>query len=331
MKSLHQLLSDPRVKAASTAFRQQAKQVVDDVSELVRKWPKLSVGVGAAIVLGLWLVYFAPSGGMPQVEKKSRSVLPASVEKATLEVFESRFVRLGDSHFSIVVHYTPNVMKELGKMPFLGGSPDAKSPQAPVVTHMELVEIKGLRTEVSVETLKPSDHLNDVKWKGTLSVRGEVERRRSLRLTDWLREVVEKEAKTPVPWFEQPVTLENLNDSPTNQALPFGDMMGQMMQVFTGDLSGEIGRFIEGGEWGDWVECGNACYQSSHATVRGRDVKVVTTESPEAAFVEGPEITLLALYASNFFQIQSLIKDGAERVFLMKPNLSALRQAKLLE
>jgi hypothetical protein len=331
MKIIQDLLSHPRLKGAIRSLRQQANQVGIDVRELIRDRPKLSAGLAAVILLSLWWAYVSGSGGMPLVDRKSRSALPTSVNQAVLKVFDSRFVELGGSYFTIAVHYTPNVMKELGKIPFLGGSPEAKAPQAPVVAYAELIELKGLRTEVTVETLKASDHLNKVKWKGTLSVRGQVERRRSLRLTDWLRTVVENDPKTPVPWFDQHVTLENLDDQQANQIKPLGDRFGEMMKLFTGDLTAELTQYLEGGEWGDWVECGNACYQSSHATLRDDAVTVVTTESPDAAFVAGPEITLLALYASNLFQIQALAQSDSSQVFLIKPNLSALRQAKLLK
>jgi len=331
MKTIHNLLSHPRLKVAICYLRQQTNQIAIEVRELIRDRPKLSAGLAVFILLGLWWAYGGSSGGMPLVDKKSRSALPIAVNQAVHKVFESRFVELGDSHFTIAVHYTPNVMKALGKIPLLGGSPETKGPQAPVVAYAELIELKGLRTEVTVETLKTSDHLNKVKWKGTLSVRGQVERRRALRLTDWLRTVIENDPRTPVPWFDQQVTLEILDDQQANQVKPLGDMFGEMMKLFTGDLTSELTQYIEGSEWGDWVECGNACYQSSHATLRDNAVTVLTTESPDAAFVAGPEITLLALYASNMFQIQALAQSDSSKVFLIKPNLSALRQAKLLK
>lgn len=313
------------------------------VLPFARKHPKVAlysvIGVGSAMFAGL-----GGADGMPGVAKADRKSLPAAVEESAREVFDSRFVKYGDSHFSVRVVCVPNIAGEMSKIPLFGGT-GASRTDAPMLTYMELIEIRNLRTEVRSDKLTKSDELNDVKWKGQLMVRGEVERRRQLDLTDWAGKILRKEAP-PVPWIATNIAFEkgSFIDKKEMEELMKGKAkdkqidplalqqgMGDMMKMFTGlDLSEEAMKWLKGGNWGDWIECEQRSYQTSDIQLRGETARITTLESLELAMEGQPEVTLFALHAGNFFQIMSL-DDTQEISFLVKPDLKALRKAGLLK
>lgn len=308
-----------------------------------RKHPKIAflgvIGVGSAMFADI-----GGADGMPGLAKADRKALPAPVEEAAREVFDGRFVKHGDSHYSVRVVCVPNIAAEMSKIPLLGGDGKSRT-KAPMLTYMELIEIKNLRTEVRSDKLTKSDELNDVRWKGQLMVRGEVERRRQLDLSPWAERILRKETPS-VPWLGTNIAFEKGSfidkkemDDLMNGKAKDGDFdalamqqgLGAMMNLFTGvDFSEEAMKWLKGGNWGDWIECDKRSYQTSDIQLRGETARITTLESPELAFDGKPEVTLFALHAGNFFQVMSL-EDTQEISFLVKPDIKALRKAGLLK
>lgn len=308
-----------------------------------RSHPKIAfytaLGLGSAIFAGI-----GGADGMPGVAKSARKDLPAPVEEAAREVFDGRFVKHGDSYYSIRVVCVPNVVGELAKIPLWGGNGVSRT-KAPMLTHMELIEIKNLRTEIRSDKLTKSDQLNDVKWKGQLMVKGEVERRRQLDLTGWAEQIIRKEAP-PMPWVGTHIAFEKesfidkkemeamMNGKAKDEdidSLAIQQAMGGMMKMFTGlDFSDEAMKELKGRNWSDWFECDKRSYQVSDIQLRGKEARITTLESLELAFEGTPEVTLFALHAGNFFQLISL-GEAQEISFLVKPDIKALSKADLLK
>ena len=64
--------------------------------------------------------------------------------------------------------------------------------------------------------------------------------------------------------------------------------------------------------------------------LRGKTTRITTLESMETVMDGKPEVTQLALHANNLFQMKS-VAEGNEFVFLVKPDIRALKKAGLLK
>lgn len=291
--------------------------------------------------LGMLVPFLFGTDEMPGLSKPDRKEMPAAVGDAAREVFDTRFAEYRGSHYTIVVHCAGNVMPHLSNMPLFGGNGESRT-KAPMLVCMELVEIQNLHTKVEPAELTKADELNDIRWKGRVMVGGEVERRRQLDLAPWVRAILDGNESLPLPWVAEPIhfekgsftaglTQDRERGDRQPDALDFQEAMGGMMNALFGtDATGEFAKLLKGGPWGDWVECGKASYQNSEVQLRGKTTRITTIESMETAMDGKPEVTLLALHANNLFQMKS-VADGNEFVFLVKPDIRALKKAGLLK
>lgn len=296
-----------------------------------------TAAAGSVFLVGLPIMAFSGSAGMPGLVEGAEKQLPAEVEEAAREVFDGRFAKDGKSYYTLVAHYAPSPAAELAEMPGLNKMPGIEllglnSSTAPLLLGIELVEIQDLRTEVEPDKLKRSDELNDITWKGRVLVKGGVERRRTLDLTGWLKTVSKGKHTTPIPWLEAPITLEHAatgGKKADAQPSPM-DALSAMTSMFMPNMEEALVDELKAGEWGDWVESDTACYQHSHFTLRGGKANSSTNEDMRTALGDRNLVTLFALHADNFM-VQSVLSDENMEVFLTKPNLKALYKSGMID
>jgi len=298
---------------------------------------KMLASLGGAGLLAL--VLSIQGDEMPGLGEEARKQLPEAVEEAAREVFDQRFVKHGDSYYSIMVTYVPDVFAEIEKeMPgyakMMSGmtGEDFQISNAPLVLSMDLIELKQLKTTVEPEDLHQADVLNSISWKGRVQVSAEAERRRQLDLKGWIRSMAESEGESSLPYLAQEIPfaerellLKALQSEPASEVEDDNPMaaMGIFGMLFGGNMTDQLVTLLEQDEWTDWSPCGDACYQNSHITERGDEVIVSTLESVDDAVSEDSGVTLMLL-RSGFMQLGAMSGENHE-VFLGKPVLKELK------
>lgn len=323
----------PLISVAASALVCHGRRAITVVESWLLSQPKLLLTVATVGIAGFWTHVFLPAdaGEMPGVNREAgASAMPSAVEEAARLAFESRFVRDGDSHYSVVVSYLPSMAATFSEMGLDPASVSATAPAAQLVC-MELVEIRGLRTEVEPAALTDADRLNDVRWKGRVTVRGAVERRRQLDLTSCLAAEPGSGALIPIPWTDRDLKIELPVAGRQMGLMDAAAMaMGEFMPMLGTDSGKALAESLEGGPWRDWVDCGTASYQISDVVLRGRAANSVTMESVEDAVKADGKLGLAAADKAETIRVAM---NGTEeiRVFLTRPDLGALEDADFIE
>ncbi len=318
---------------AASALLCQVRRAIETVQPWLLTHPKILLTVATIGIVGFWTQLLFPGAEreMPGVNcGPGAAAMPSAVEEAARLAFESRFVRDGDSHYSVVVSYVPSMAAAFSEMGLEAGGDSATAPGA-LVACMELVEIRGLRTEVEPAVLTDADRLNDVRWKGRVTVRGAVERRRQLDLTHCLAAEPGSGDLIPIPWTGRDLKIELPVASRKPGLMEAAAMaMGNILPMLGSDSGSALAESLKGSPWRDWVDCGTASYQISDVVLRGREATSVTLESVEDAVKADDKLGLVV--ADKAATVQ-LAMNGAEelRVFLTRPDLSALKDADCIE
>tara|TARA_R110002096_G_scaffold189193_4_gene369566 strand:+ start:4002 stop:4850 length:849 start_codon:yes stop_codon:yes gene_type:complete len=273
---------------------------------------------------------------------------PGRLLDAATEVFESRFAKSGGSHYTVIVYahgdfssMMTDYMSRITKGDVEGAMESMKSmqhPEALVLKAMELVELKGLQTETTEYELTKADRLNEISWKGSISVTAEAQRRKDLDLSTVLNQMVEnKESTISIPWTERKLTWvaigeNNLEEAPkakdNSESVPDLNLFALMGGAFGGDAD----EFFAATDWNDWTTAEDMSFQRSDATLRDKNALLETIES--AQVLGGKDTVFFRVPGEKNVGLDfvtTLANSGNETIFLLKPDLSAIRKAGLLK
>ena len=306
----------------------------------------------AVSILSLTLLTSCDRLDLPEISESEGPSVPKKAKAAAAEVFAGRFAKVGDSYYTVRVTCLPDLAQDFGK--YMGaamrGEVDFDALEGndapPLLFGMELIELKGLRTEVVGDELSQADKLNGITWKGQFKVRAQSERRRQLDLMVGLKafaggasEVLPGWTDRPLRWSPSPAAIKNLRSqiAAANGEEELSDeerMARNFMNLFSGQfLSAAIESHTAGG-WRDWWTPENSSYQTSDVVVRDGDVTVETNEDVDSVLPDGETIGMFMPAAGSGGLFDGMITAAAaedEQVFLLSPNVKALKDQGLLD
>lgn len=310
----------------------------------------ISMTLSAASVLTGLLASSCGSGdnlSLPELEFAEGAKAPSETNDAARNIFNQRFAKYGDSHYSVRVvckHDTSMAaMRAIGQQVLNGEVPVLDTAQFPLhIIRMELIQFRGLKTTVSEDDLSEADKLNGITWRGKYVVNTKVERRRNLDLFESVKMLDKAEDIARIPWTKRELTLgvsgkswiqfvreQDSKKAPNEQEMMVPNIFGAL----GGQILSDLVDSYTGSEWGDWWEPQGNAYQHCDITLRDKEVicetwedidnvllgeSLVTTPNPEAMF----EMMGLGGIA---------LAEGEEVTFLLKPNLKVLEEAGLIE
>ena len=314
--------------------------------------------IAAISAASLFLIGISSCGSghsLPEATEKSGPEAPANAIEAAAKVFENRFEKIGDSHYTIRVVCKADMggkmgdfMKSAKEGNFSMEALESDSGHAPLLIEMELIQLKGLKTAIEGEELTEADKLNDISWKGSFTVTTTAERRRNLDLMSHFKTLARGAENVSLTWVDSPLiwqpskiaatTLQRLvaqaenGDSPEkeNNDLP-------LMNVFSVMQNQVVEAVLEAHKptgWRDWWQPEGSSYQYSEVTIRENQAYVSTIEDKKTVLGGGNELGLFMPDTSEPMVgglITMAAAEGDDITFLVNPNRDFLKTSGLLD
>lgn len=294
------------------------------------------------------------NSSMPNPKIKEGTKPPRSALNSASQVFDSRFARDGSSYYTIKVIAVPDsssAMRDYMKSVSEGNIDVSLLEQDvhPMMLYrMELIELKGIYTEVVGNDLSEADKLNGISWKGSVTVKTKSERRRDLDLTMAFNRLVDGQEQTPIIWADKQLIWRPSEEASaglksyieeSNRSADELSEEEKLARIWSGLLGGDLMKaFLEGyqeTEWGDWWTPDGNAYQVSEIEVRDSVPQIVTLESIENVLADQKSLSLFFPTQGGsmgmFGGLLSSAAIGDEESFLVKPNLDALKSNGVIE
>lgn len=298
-----------------------------------------SITIASLSIMAFLLV--GCGGPLPNTKSREGKSPPGNLQKAVREVFDSRFVKSGGSYYAALVYMNPDISSMLAESQARFAKNDMKgamgvyeNPSVYMLRRIELIELKGLRTMTTQYELNEADRLNDVRWKGNISITAEAQRRKTIDLTQVLQAAMESPKSTvEIPWIDRKLTLVAVGGDTKDSTEKEKDSQDgvdpvNIWKTILSAIEGDTAELFAESEWSDWTSGEGTNFQYSEAELRGSEVTIETDESMDV--LKGNDIVFVRTPTGSKGQLDFLgafAGSGEATAFVTKPNLKELRKS----